>query len=431
MKSVVVEASTVAKAIEVAWLKADRPEEFFIRVLQEHNSGFLGFGAQKAKVVFFFKNSQKSDSLFPVVVKQKEYSNFFGNFNLKVPTEMDVVDSELNKNVSLGGQHHKKKQSSLAKVPADKHHNQNQQQRSKHSNQQSEVRPRPNNNNSHAKPVVHPVLNKIAQEQDAIIAQRALQGQAVKQIKIQPSAGKISADAKNSTDVATHKNVQVAPKMQVTMQAPVQSSYDKSSQPLHKALADAADKKEDVAKDIAKVLKKVQTQKVVANVSRSSHVAHGKASVKSEDVVAKNLATGSQLTHKTSSKSVTQKFETYEDFINSKTGIPVQKELIAEQESLSVSIVEKIETLQKNLEGSKALENSATLFSQKEVVEQDVAQAVTAKVATPRAPLKFKRRPLITENPGVSGIVRSSGASSVDAAGKTVNVAIDGADKSE
>jgi hypothetical protein len=34
MKSVVVEASTLAKAIETAWLKAEKPEEFFIRVLQ-------------------------------------------------------------------------------------------------------------------------------------------------------------------------------------------------------------------------------------------------------------------------------------------------------------------------------------------------------------------------------------------------------------
>ena len=49
MKSVVVEASTVAKAIESAWLKAGKPEEYFIRVLQEHTSGFLGFGAVKAK----------------------------------------------------------------------------------------------------------------------------------------------------------------------------------------------------------------------------------------------------------------------------------------------------------------------------------------------------------------------------------------------
>jgi len=106
MKSVVVEASTVAKAIELAWQKAEKPEEFFIRILQEHSSGFLGFGAQKAKIVFFFKNSQKSDALFPVVLKQKEYANFFGNDKLKTPSQQNVIDHELNKNVVQGN--HKK-----------------------------------------------------------------------------------------------------------------------------------------------------------------------------------------------------------------------------------------------------------------------------------------------------------------------------------
>lgn len=101
MKSVVVEASTVAKAIELAWQKAEKPEEFFIRILQEHSSGFLGFGAQKAKIVFFFKNSKKSDSLFPVVLKQKEYANLFDNDKLKAPSQLNVIDSELNKNIGL------------------------------------------------------------------------------------------------------------------------------------------------------------------------------------------------------------------------------------------------------------------------------------------------------------------------------------------
>src|SRR3989338_4458112 len=117
MKSVVVEASTVAKAIEIAWLKAEKPEEFFIRVLQEHSSGFLGFGAQKAKIVLFFKNTNKSDSLFPVVLKQKEYVSFFGNKNLKTPTELNVVDTELNKNLSLGGGQQKKKQHNSQQKP--------------------------------------------------------------------------------------------------------------------------------------------------------------------------------------------------------------------------------------------------------------------------------------------------------------------------
>lgn len=412
MKSVVVEASTVAKAIEIAWLKADRPEEFFIRVLQEHSSGFLGFGAQKAKVVFFFKNSQKSDSLFPVVVKQKEYSSFFGNFNLKVPTEMNVVDNELNKNVSLGGQQHKKKP----------HNNNQNNQKPKHSNQQSDVRPRSNNNSSYVKPAPHPVLNKIAQERDAIIAERALQGQTVKQIKIQPSAVKVSADTKSSVDGVAHKNAQAAPKMQVTMQAPVVKATVDNKAPVHK--------KEDVAKDIAKVLKKVQTQKVVANVS-SSFAKATQPTHKASAGTAADKPVDAMAGKKMAPKS-TAKFESYEDFINSTTGIPAEKESIVAQVTPNVSIVEKIESLQKNLETHKVLENSAVSdFSQREVVKQDVAQEVTAKVAAPRTPLKFKRRPLTTENPGVSGIVRSSVANPIEEIEKTSGIATADADKSE
>lgn len=129
MKSVVVEASTVAKAIELAWQKADKPEEFFIRILQEHSSGFLGFGAQKAKIVFFFKNSQKSDSLFPVILQQKEYANLFDNDKLKAPSQNNVIDNELNKNISLG---QKKKQ----------HPHQQQQAKQKQAQSSSQT-PRP------------------------------------------------------------------------------------------------------------------------------------------------------------------------------------------------------------------------------------------------------------------------------------------------
>ncbi len=177
MKSVVVEASTVAKAIEIAWLKAEKPEEFFIRILQEHVSGFLGFGSQKAKIVLFFKNTHKSDSLFPIVLKQKEYASFFGNKNLKHPTELNVVDHELNKNIALGS-HPKKKQ----------HNNQQtNQQKAKQNNQSSDMSLRQSHN---------PIVNnktlsvKPVQSSQNVVAgnkpqAQVVQGQSVKQIKIQ------------------------------------------------------------------------------------------------------------------------------------------------------------------------------------------------------------------------------------------------------
>jgi hypothetical protein len=147
MKSVVVEASTVAKAIELAWQKAEKPEEFFIRILQEHSSGFLGFGAQKAKIVFFFKNSQKSDSLFPVVLKQKEYANLFDNDKLKAPSQLNVVDNELNKNISLG---QKKKQH-----PAQQQAKQKQNQPNHHAPRPAHQDAKPQHQNQ-AAPMKHP-----------------------------------------------------------------------------------------------------------------------------------------------------------------------------------------------------------------------------------------------------------------------------------
>lgn len=357
MKSVVVEASTVAKAIESAWLKAGKPEEYFIRVLQEHASGFLGFGAVKAKIVLFFKNSHKSDSLFPVVLKQKEYTSFFKNFNLKVPAELDVVDHETNKNVSLGSNQSKKKP----------HNNQNNQQKSKQNNPQSDVRPRPIHEQN-AKAMVHPAP-KLANSAD-----RALQNQGVKQIKIQhpvkPQQAFVKA-APQSDEVVTHvtKNSQPVkahqPKMQVSLQAP---------------------EKDDVVKNIAKVLKKVQTQKIVANVSRPIE----------------------------KTKTITPKFENYSDFINSTTGIPVVKEKLVEVPQKVAVVEPKVETLQSLYASIESLESHAkniVVVDKKESIAPVISVEKAPVAQTPRVPLKMKRRPLTTENPGVSGITRSTTSS--------------------
>lgn len=342
MKSVVVEASTVAKAIELAWLKAEKPEEFFIRVLQEHSSGFLGFGAQKAKIVFFFKNAHKSDALFPVVLKQKEYSNLFGNQNLKVPTQLNVVDNELNKNVSLGGQHKKKQ-----------HQQNNPQQKAKQHNQPG------NQNNQVAKPAAQPVHHKIAQP-----APKTEQSQAVKQIRIEnkPKQQHQSSLPKSGTEKMPGNNqqgkpVNHQPKMQVSLQTtksmPKISDYPKAAvekisvqEPIQ-----TVDKIDDAVKHIAQALKKVQSKKIIANVS----------------------------------KVATPKFENYEDFINATQS--------------------KSKTSEVHPTG-----NAAESVVEKAIAPQAVREEKTEtmdKVVTPRPVLKLKRRPLTTENPGVSGITRS------------------------
>ena len=54
MKSVLAQGATVVKAIEEALKKADMPQEFFVKILEEAQSGFLGFGAKKAKIASIF-----------------------------------------------------------------------------------------------------------------------------------------------------------------------------------------------------------------------------------------------------------------------------------------------------------------------------------------------------------------------------------------
>lgn len=54
MKSIIQEASSIQKAIEKAWIKADKPREFSIRILEEPVKNFLGFTKKMAKIALFF-----------------------------------------------------------------------------------------------------------------------------------------------------------------------------------------------------------------------------------------------------------------------------------------------------------------------------------------------------------------------------------------
>lgn len=141
MKSVVVEGSTLAKAIEAAWVKAEKPEEFFVRVLQEHSSGFLGFGAQKAKIVLFFKNSTKSESALPTLLSQKEYASFFNNKQLKNPEQINIIDTQLNKN--------------SVQQPKQPHHKQKPAQQVMHAKQPQELQKKVESKKINPEPVIH------------------------------------------------------------------------------------------------------------------------------------------------------------------------------------------------------------------------------------------------------------------------------------
>ena len=54
LRSVVEEASSVAKAIEKAWQNAGKPEEFSVKVFQQAERNLFGFTTKSAKVGIFY-----------------------------------------------------------------------------------------------------------------------------------------------------------------------------------------------------------------------------------------------------------------------------------------------------------------------------------------------------------------------------------------
>jgi hypothetical protein len=68
MKSIVEEASSIAKAIENGWVRAGKPQEFTVRIFEEPEKGFLGMTKKPAKVGLFYK-----DMPAPVATKQRDF----------------------------------------------------------------------------------------------------------------------------------------------------------------------------------------------------------------------------------------------------------------------------------------------------------------------------------------------------------------------
>lgn len=67
MKSVIAEANTIAKAIEVGWQKAGCPNEFTIKVFQEPQRNLFGITKTSAKVGIFFDDHAISQKIKPLL----------------------------------------------------------------------------------------------------------------------------------------------------------------------------------------------------------------------------------------------------------------------------------------------------------------------------------------------------------------------------
>ncbi len=54
MKSIMEEASTIFKAIEKAWIRAEKPQSFSVKLLEEPAKNFIGMTTKPAKIAFLF-----------------------------------------------------------------------------------------------------------------------------------------------------------------------------------------------------------------------------------------------------------------------------------------------------------------------------------------------------------------------------------------
>ena len=55
MKSIMEEASSISKAVEQAWNRAGKPQEFKIKIFEEPVRNMLGFTTKPAKIAFFYE----------------------------------------------------------------------------------------------------------------------------------------------------------------------------------------------------------------------------------------------------------------------------------------------------------------------------------------------------------------------------------------
>lgn len=92
MKSVIAQGSSIAKAIEEALKKADMPQEFFVKVLEDAQAGFLGFGSKKAKIALFFKNDVVSEKVQKSMFDKGSYAGLFNNPEMKKQLDQQLKE---------------------------------------------------------------------------------------------------------------------------------------------------------------------------------------------------------------------------------------------------------------------------------------------------------------------------------------------------
>jgi predicted RNA-binding protein Jag len=73
MKSIMEQASSIIKAIEKAWISADKPKEFSVKIFEHEEKNFFGMTTKPAKIgIFFSDKATSSDKTHKARVEMRE-----------------------------------------------------------------------------------------------------------------------------------------------------------------------------------------------------------------------------------------------------------------------------------------------------------------------------------------------------------------------
>lgn len=65
MKSIMEEGSSILKAVEKAWIRAGKPQEFSVKIFEEEQKNFFGMTKRSAKVAIFFDEKKTTPAAEP------------------------------------------------------------------------------------------------------------------------------------------------------------------------------------------------------------------------------------------------------------------------------------------------------------------------------------------------------------------------------
>ncbi len=153
MKSVIAQGSSIVKAVEEALKKAGQPSEFFVKLLEDAQGGFLGFGAKKAKIALFFKQNNQHHKI-DGLLSQNSYQDLFENNHISKQIEEQLKNTNVPKEQP---RQQAKPQQQQQQQPKQHHPRPTPHQQQKHPKPQPKVnQPKPQTQQPKSQPQAQP-----------------------------------------------------------------------------------------------------------------------------------------------------------------------------------------------------------------------------------------------------------------------------------